>query len=99
MNNNIKRNTQCVSIHEKFADILDDNGLTQLVKETTRGENTLDLIVTNYPSSFRRVETLPGLSDHDIVYSEITVNPIRSTQKLERYHYTGKLIGKISKPI
>jgi hypothetical protein len=55
--NIIKQNTQCIANHEMFADILDDNGMAQLVKQPTRGSNTLDLVVTNHPDSFRRVET------------------------------------------
>jgi hypothetical protein len=79
--NIIKQNTQCIANHEKFADILDDNGMAQLVKQPTRGSNTLDLVVTNHPDSFRRVETLPGLSDHDIVFTEVNINPKKCIQK------------------
>ena len=79
--NIIKQNTQCIANHEKFADILDDDGMAQLVKQPTRGSNTLELVVTNYPDSFRRVETLPGLSDHDIVFTEVNINPKKSIQK------------------
>ena len=43
---------------------LDDNGFAQLVTTPTRGNNTLDLIITNFPSQFGRVETITGLSDH-----------------------------------
>jgi hypothetical protein len=32
----IKENTQCITNHETFADILDDNGMAQLVKQPTR---------------------------------------------------------------
>jgi hypothetical protein len=33
------------------------------VSEPTRGTNILDLIVTNQPSSFRRTEIIPGVSE------------------------------------
>jgi hypothetical protein len=62
-------------------DTVDDYGLTQLVTQLTRGPNTLDLILTNCPSSFGRVETMPGLSDHDIVFTELDINPQRAKQK------------------
>ena len=55
-------------------------GLTQLVTQQTRGPNTLDLIL-NSPSSFGRVETMPGLSDHNIVFTELDINPQRAKQK------------------
>ena len=37
------------SLHTKFYDVLCNNGLTQIVEEPTRGDNTLDLIITNRP--------------------------------------------------
>jgi hypothetical protein len=60
---------------------LDDNGMAQLVKQPTRGSNTLDIVVTNHPDSFRRVEALTVLSDHDIVFIEVNINPKKSIQK------------------
>ncbi|CAG2222754.1 unnamed protein product [Mytilus edulis] len=67
--------------HYKFGDILDDNGLVQLVEEPTRGPNTLDLVITNNPSRFTRTKVIPGVSDHDIVFSEIDTKPISRKQK------------------
>ncbi|CAC5423219.1 unnamed protein product [Mytilus coruscus] len=79
--NQLKPKTQNVNIHHKFTDILDDHGLTQIVNEPTRGTNTLDLFITNYPDSFRRTEVIPGLSDHDIVYTEVDRIPAKLQQK------------------
>ncbi|CAC5364657.1 unnamed protein product [Mytilus coruscus] len=67
-NKEIKMHTQCATNHEQFGDILDDNGMAQLINKPTRRPNTLDLVVTNHPESFMRVETLPGLSDHEIIF-------------------------------
>ena len=61
----------CQKNHYKFGDILDDNGLVQLVEEPTRGPNTLDLVITNNPTRFTRTKVIPGVSDHDIVFGEI----------------------------
>ena len=61
--------------------MLDDNGLTQMVEEPTRGDNILDLIATNTPSSFTRVKTIPGISDHDIVFAEVDLKIKQKTQK------------------
>jgi hypothetical protein len=69
----LKPNTQYPGIHHLFTGILDDHGLCQIVEEPTRGSNVLDLIVTNYPSSFRRTEIIPGVSDHDIVFTEVNI--------------------------
>ena len=45
-------------------------GMEQLVKEPTREDNILDLVVTNTPQLIPRLEIMPGLGDHDIVYFE-----------------------------
>ena len=79
--NQLKPKTQHVNIHHKCTDILDDHGLIQLVEEPTRGTNILDLITTIYPESFRRTEVMPGLSDHDIVYTEVNRIPAKIKQK------------------
>ena len=68
--NDVKKGTQYVGIHNKFLDTINDLGLTQIVVMPTRGNNTLDLIMTNHPSSINRVELMRGLSDHDIVNVE-----------------------------
>jgi hypothetical protein len=52
-----------------------------MVEEPTRGENTLDLILTNNPSTFMRTETIPGISDHDTVFAEIDIATKRKIQK------------------
>jgi hypothetical protein len=38
---------------------------------STRKDNTLDLIITNLPNQVQRVEVIPGLSDHDIVFTDL----------------------------
>ena len=76
----LKPESTCQKNHYKFGDILDDNGLVQLVDEPTRGPNTLDLVITNNPSRFTRTKIIPGLSDHDIVFSEIDTKPISRKQ-------------------
>ena len=80
----------------KFGDVLDDNGLVQLVEEPTRGPNTLDLVVTNNPSHFTRTQVIPGVSDHDIVFSEIdrTPNHYPGNKNQDKYHCTERLTGK-----
>jgi hypothetical protein len=61
-------------LHYQFTEILDDNGLAQIVGEPTRDTNILDLIATNQPSSFRRTEIIPAVSDNEILYSEIYIS-------------------------
>jgi hypothetical protein len=76
-----KTDTQYPGIHHLFTDILDDHGLRQIVEEPTRGSNILDLIVPNYPVSFRRTDIIPGVSDHNIVFTEVNILPVKHRQK------------------
>ncbi|KAL8579531.1 hypothetical protein ACOMHN_025484 [Nucella lapillus] len=66
----LKPSSSHPDLHRRFIDFLHDVGLEQVVIEPTRLENTLDLVMTNCPSLIPRVEILPGLSDHEVVYVE-----------------------------
>ena len=81
INKTLHSGTQHAQQHYYFSDILDDHGLTQLVQEPTRNKNTLDLLITNYPSKILRIDVTPGISDHDIVYTEMNMNSAINTQK------------------
>ncbi|XP_019628840.1 PREDICTED: uncharacterized protein LOC109473420 [Branchiostoma belcheri] len=59
---------------------MQDNGLTQIVEDPTRGVNTLDLILTNRPAQINRTQVIPGISDHLAVYTELEVKPLRRRQ-------------------
>jgi hypothetical protein len=69
------------NLHTDFMDVLNNNALTQLVKEPTRQQNTLDLILTNHPGKVIRTDTISGISDHDIVYTEFDLRPVKLQQK------------------
>ena len=68
------------NLHKKLYELLHDTGIDQLVKEPTRELNTLDLVMTNMPHLIPRLETIPGLSDHDIVYFEYVTDLKIGTQ-------------------
>lgn len=76
----LKPGTTNTDLHYKFGEILDNNGLTQVVEESTRENNILDLIITNNPTRINRLDIIPGVSDHDIVYTEIDASPIKRKQ-------------------
>ena len=64
-------------------DILNDHSLTQFVTIPTRQDKSLDLVLTNYPSTADKLETMPpiGESDHDIVYTECATSLRRCQAK------------------
>ena len=45
-------------------------GFTQLVDSPTRGNNILDLFVTNRPGLIQEVKVSPGISDHELIVIE-----------------------------
>ena len=76
----LKPGTQHVMLHQEFKTLLDDHGLTQIITEPTREQNTLDLIATNMPDQICRTKIIPGISDHEIAFTEISVKPNYSKQ-------------------
>lgn len=64
----------------QFVDLLDDLSLTQLITTTTRGNNTLDLVITNNPSLITACRVISGVSDHDAVLTEINIKSLRNKQ-------------------
>ena len=61
--------------HTFFLDILADHGLIQVVDKPTRQEHVLDLLAVNNPTLVNRVEIILGISDHDVVFVKIDINP------------------------
>ena len=80
----MKPNATYPRLHNTFIDALNDLGMEQMVKDPTRGQNTLDLVITNNPQQIPRVEVLPGLSDHDAVFCEINIHPQKRRQNPRR---------------
>jgi hypothetical protein len=70
-------NSKTASLHNKFLSFMFDNSLTQLVKVVTRpiSNNILDLIVTSNPVLVSNIESLPGMSDHNVVLFDLNVKP------------------------
>jgi hypothetical protein len=72
----LKPNAVFINLHNYFMDIINNNALSQLIDQPTRLTNTLDLVLTNRPGKVLRTESIPGISDHDIVYTEFDFRPI-----------------------
>ena len=67
----VKHDLSYKAIHEHSLEILQDHGLQKLVTFPTRQVNMLDLVATNKPSSIINIQSLAGVSDHDIVLFEV----------------------------
>ena len=63
----------CQSGGQAFMDILNDHHMEQMVDFPTRGNHTLDLIVTTLPGQIREVYSPDQLSDHEIVSCHLII--------------------------
>ena len=72
--------TVYISDCEKFVELMNDIGLTQHITKVTRPKSgkTLDLILSNIPYSLTSTESMPGMSDHNYVYSMFNLSPVRT---------------------
>ena len=71
-----------------FLDLIADNNLTQVVKEPTYHENTLDLLLMSNPSVVQNIQVIPGISNdgHHAVYAEVDISLARQTRKPRKVH-------------
>ena len=60
--------------YELFWDIVSDNFLIQMVSQPTRGNNVLDLVLTNNSDMVCDVEAGEPISDHKIVTFKVNVH-------------------------
>jgi len=77
LENKVKLKTRFISLYNRFGDIINDFGCSQIVTEPTRANSILDLIITNRPKQVNRTQILPGISDHNVVYTKFVANPVR----------------------
>ena len=67
----------------KLVELISDHVLEQVVHFPTRGQNTLDLIITSLPGQFVDIHSPDRLSDHDIVSGtlRIVIPPIKKPKR------------------
>ena len=63
-----------IRAHDMSLDKCCDAGLNWMIEEATQAEALLNLFLTNKPSLVTRIRVIPGLSDHDIVLSDIIIS-------------------------
>jgi len=54
-----RQGTDQAGLSQRFLEMLDDNGLSQVVDKPTRGNNILDLMLTNCPPQINKTEVMP----------------------------------------
>ena len=61
-------------------DCIQECGFSQVINFPTRRNNILDIFFTNRPSLIRKCHTLPGISDHEIIYLESSMKSMHVTK-------------------
>ena len=74
----IKGHNYPISINQCFLNSIYDTGSDQIVRFPTRGESILDVFLTNHPYLIEKCKTVPGVSDHDIVFVEASTRATRT---------------------
>jgi len=68
-------------------EILQDHGLEQPFTFPIRETNTLDLISMDKPSSRFSIQSMAGISDHDIIHFEVSTKLERTYWQIPRSIY------------
>lgn len=76
---------------QEMESLIDVFSLHQLVREPTRGNNILDLILTNTPEIVLSTTVIPGISDHRAVISEMKLGYVKTVgSKCRQVYNYGK---------
>ena len=110
--NTVSGNNYKKEINVTFLQAVENSGLDQVVDFQTSDDNLLDIFLTNRPSLIQSCKSLPGISDHEIVYVESDVSvkyqrPIRRkiwlwskadlpSMKEDMNSFSDEFIGKYS---
>ena len=60
---------------QKLLEIAEEFSMDKMQTKPTREENNLDLFFTNYPSLVNSCNVIPGISDHDVVVTDMELKP------------------------
>ena len=87
----LKTGNKYTNLHNNFLDMIDEHHLSQVIKDPTRGENTLDLFLTNNETFVTNNQTLPGISDHSAILVESRIGADRVQQSPRRIPMWNKM--------
>ena len=75
--NTVSGHSYPISINKLLLDTIFDTSSEQVVDIPTRGNNILDIFITNRPTLIDRCKVVPGVSDHDIVFVQAQTRATR----------------------
>ena len=82
---------QCADrpIQQSMIDITSEAHLYQIHNETTREDHLLDLVFASNPSLVKSSVSIPGISDHDAIITDIMMKPCYQSQQPKKcYNYS-----------
>ena len=87
----IKQNCPYWESYLDFVSTIEDNCLTQMVSEHTRGNNILEFFLTNSPSLVDSVSIIPGIADHSAVMAVVRLQSTIQKVKPRTVHLYSKV--------
>ena len=77
-------------VQKALIDFAVEHGLTQVHHQPTRNNNILDLVFTTNPSLVKTPSSIPGISDHAMIVTDIDIIPHYKRQKTRKVHLFSK---------
>ena len=77
-------------VQQALLDVTIEHGLSQVHDQPTRDNNLLDLVFTNNPSIVKTFTSIPGISDHAMVVTDIDIIPQHIKQKPHKIYIFSK---------
>ena len=77
-------------VQQALLDLTIEHGLSQVHVQPTRGNNLLDLVFTNNPSIVKTSLSVPGISDHAMVVTDIDIIPKHIKQNPRKIYIFSK---------
>lgn len=72
------------AINQALMDMVNHHSLSQCVKDPTRNSNILDVVLTTNPDLVKRTIVREGISDHDLVVTELDLKTKPPKKKLRK---------------
>ncbi|VDI78142.1 Hypothetical predicted protein [Mytilus galloprovincialis] len=74
-NNTVKTGKAQVKHHQELLEFIEEFGMEQLQLKPSREKQVLDLFSQNHPSLVKSCNTLPGISDHNMIVLDTDLKP------------------------
>ena len=95
-NMTVKNGAADREVQQALLDLSTEHGLTQVHNQPTRDNNMLDLVFTNNSSLVKTSTSVPGISDHAMIVTDMDILPQFIRQKPRKFFIFSKATGMVS---